>query len=64
METLPLLTKRDCRTPVYGEFFLYTLNLLYGHTSQFLVSFTVKMSRIKAALSQVLAVPRFLWAQN
>lgn len=35
-----------------------------ANTSQFLVSFTVKMSRIKVALSQVLAVPSFLWAQR
>lgn len=47
------------------ELFLSTLNLSFCRRSQFLlVPFTVKMSRIKAAQSQVLAVPSFLWAQN
>lgn len=47
------------------ELFLSTLSLPYCSRSQFiLVYFIVKMSRIKTAQSQVLAVPSFLWTQS
>lgn len=47
------------------ELFWSTLSLPYCSRSQFiLIPFTVKMSRTKAAQSQVLTVPSFLWAQS